>query len=177
VERKAALRYAFPVALPLHAQRGMIMTNGRGFGGTVVAGVGLSALLVTGCAAVDRDAAVAANNLAWMYAEDDERLDEALQLAQAAKARLPNEPEIANTLGYVYFRKGMFGPAVTALKEAVDKRPDAAAFRYHLGFAYAKNGDNGLARKTLELALKLDSNAREAAEARAVLAELATLGS
>jgi len=59
VERKAALRYAFPVALPLHAQRGMIMTNGRGFGGTVVAGVGLSALLVTGCAAVDRDAAVA----------------------------------------------------------------------------------------------------------------------
>ena len=59
MDRKAALRYAFPVALPLHAQRGMIMTNGKGFGGTVVAGVGLSALLVTGCAAVDRDAAVA----------------------------------------------------------------------------------------------------------------------
>lgn len=59
MDRKAALRYAFPVAPPLHAQRGMIMTNGRGFGGTVVAGVGLSALLVTGCAAVDRDAAVA----------------------------------------------------------------------------------------------------------------------
>lgn len=59
MERKAALRYAFPVALPLHAQRGMIMTNGKGFGGTVVAGVVLSALLVTGCAAVDRDAAVA----------------------------------------------------------------------------------------------------------------------
>ncbi|HEX6081430.1 MAG TPA: c-type cytochrome [Methylomirabilota bacterium] len=34
------------------------MTNGKGFGGTVVAGVVLSALLVTGCAAVDRDAAV-----------------------------------------------------------------------------------------------------------------------
>ena len=42
-------------------------------------------------------AAVAANNLAWMYASGGEQLDRALQLAQAAKAELPDHPEITRT--------------------------------------------------------------------------------
>src|SRR5438045_3759599 len=43
-------------------------------------------------------AATAANNLAWLYAESGENLDVALQLAQTAKAGLPDTPEVNDTL-------------------------------------------------------------------------------
>ncbi len=49
---------------------------------------------------MDSRAAVASNNLAWMYAEADINLDQALTLAQAAKAQLPDQPEVNDTLGY-----------------------------------------------------------------------------
>ena len=50
-------------------------------------------------------AAVASNNLAWMYASRGEQLDRALQLAQAAKAELPDHPEVNDTLGFVYLEE------------------------------------------------------------------------
>ena len=53
----------------------------------------------------DPHAAVASNNLAWMYASRGEQLDRALQLAQAAKAELPDHPEVNDTLGFVYLKK------------------------------------------------------------------------
>ena len=52
-------------------------------------------------------AAVAANNLAWSYAERGERLDRALELAQQAKARLPDVAEVNDTLGWVYYKAGL----------------------------------------------------------------------
>ena len=42
--------------------------------------------------AIDEGAAVAANNLAWIYAAEDDHLDRALQLAQTAKAGLQSTP-------------------------------------------------------------------------------------
>ena len=53
---------------------------------------------------------VAANNLAWMYAETGENLDMALQLAQAAARRLPNIPAIQDTLGWIHHKKGLGEP-------------------------------------------------------------------
>lgn len=127
--------------------------------------------------AIDSGSALAANNLAFMYAEDNERLDEALQLAQAARERMPDAPETADTLGWVYYKKDLPSLAVQALREAVDKAPENASFRYRLGLAYVKNGEFARARQTLESALKHDPTAPMAAEARAALARLAALGS
>ena len=39
----------------------------------------------------DPTAAVAANNLAWIYAEEGQKLDEALRLAQGAASKLPGQ--------------------------------------------------------------------------------------
>lgn len=47
-------------------------------------------------------AAVAANNLAWMYATRGEQLDRAVQLTQAAKAEPLQNPEMNDTLGFAY---------------------------------------------------------------------------
>lgn len=48
---------------------------------------------------IDPHAAVAANNLAWLYVASDRNLDQALQLAQAALQSLPDDPHVSDTLG------------------------------------------------------------------------------
>jgi Flp pilus assembly protein TadD len=126
---------------------------------------------------LDPAASVAANNLASLYTEGGDNLDRALALAQVAKSGLPDSPEVADTLGWAYYKKGMYAQAVTALKEAADKQPDNALFHYHLGLAAAKKFEVKLARNALEAGLKLNPQAKEAAEARTALALLSSIGS
>ncbi len=127
--------------------------------------------------AVDSTAAVAANNLAWMMTEDNGNLDDALQLAQTARTKLPDSPEVSDTLGWIYYKKGMHDAAIIAFKQSVDKQPGTAIFQYHLGFASAKAGQFTQARQALETALKLDPKGAEAAEAKAALSKLSAYGS
>jgi len=122
--------------------------------------------------AIDERAAVASNNLAWLYLESGGNLDLALQLAQSARNVLPDSPEVADTLGWVYFKKGLTEQAISTLKDSVTKQPERADFNYHLGLALAKSGDARSARQTLEKALRLDPKSSEAQEARTVLTQL-----
>jgi tetratricopeptide (TPR) repeat protein len=101
------------------------------------------------------NAPVAANNLAFIYAERGTNLDVALQLATSAKQRMPNEPSFDDTLGWVYYKKGMIDLAVKSLEESVSKRQDPEVL-FHLGLAYAKAGEKEKAREALQLALKLN---------------------
>jgi tetratricopeptide (TPR) repeat protein len=122
--------------------------------------------------AIDDGAPVAANNLAWLMMEDNESLDEAMQLAQRAKSRLPESGDVADTLGWLYFKRGLTAQAIDELKAAVGKNAGNATYHYHLGLVYAQTGYIDLAQKTLQAALKLNPNAPEAAEARRALARL-----
>jgi len=116
--------------------------------------------------------APAANNLAYLYAEKGENVDEALNLAQSAKEQFPDDPSISDTLGWVYYKKNIFGRAIVYLKEANEKITDNPTMRYHLGMAYYKNGDKEQARKELKKALELDPKFRSAEEAKDTLSKL-----
>ena len=120
----------------------------------------------------DPSAPVAANNLAWIYAEAGENLDLAMQLAKTAKAKLPTSAEVSDTLGWIYYRKGLLSLAVTELEESVTRNPSNPLSQFHLGMTYAKNGDRDRARKALEAALKLKPDFEGAAEANRILATL-----
>ena len=122
--------------------------------------------------AIDAGAAVAANNLAQIYADRNENLDIALQLAQTAKRRLPDNPDVDDTLGWVYYKKQLSSLAVDAFKRCVAAQPDNALYLAHLGLAYAQAGNRQLARQTLQKALKLNGNFDGADEARRVLQSL-----
>jgi tetratricopeptide (TPR) repeat protein len=102
---------------------------------------------------IDRQAPVAANNLAWMYAERGGNLDVALQLAQTARRNLPNAPAVADTLGWVYFKKQQYDMAIRELADAVAKDPENPEYQYHLGAAYAAQGDVPKARMALQKAV------------------------
>jgi tetratricopeptide (TPR) repeat protein len=98
----------------------------------------------------------AANNLAFIYAEEGTNLDVALRLATLAKQELPDEPSVDDTLGWVYYKKDLPSLAVRPLEDSIKKRPDAPLVLYHLGMAYAKLGEKSKARVALERAMKLD---------------------
>ncbi len=117
-------------------------------------------------------AAVAANNLAWMYASRGEQLDRALQLAQAAKAELPDNPAVNDTLAFVYIKKQLPALAIPLLSLAIGKEPGNPAYHYHLGLAYSQTGDKAGARKALEQALKLKPDFDGAVDARRLLKSL-----
>jgi tetratricopeptide (TPR) repeat protein len=116
-------------------------------------------------------AVVASNNLAFMFAEDGMNLDRALSLAQAAKAQLPEEPDVNDTLGWIYYKKDLASLAVGPLEQSVAKEPSNADFQYHLGLAYLKVGKQTNGRAALDRALKLDPRSEMATEARRALGE------
>ena len=114
-------------------------------------------------------AAVAANNLAYLLAEEGTNLDRALNLAQSAKAQMPDDASVSDTLGWVYYKKDLASLAIETLEFSVNKDPNNPAFQYHLGFAYVKAGNAEKGRMWLERALKLQPNSTMAAEARKAL--------
>jgi tetratricopeptide (TPR) repeat protein len=121
---------------------------------------------------IDTGAAVAANNLAWMYAEGGTELTRALELARSAKTQLPDRPEISDTLGWVLYKKGDYELAIPAFLEAVGSAPKNAAYHYHLGLAYQGHGRRPQAIAALEASLALDSTSATAQQVRQKLAEL-----
>ncbi|MEK6280157.1 MAG: tetratricopeptide repeat protein [Acidobacteriota bacterium] len=132
----------------------------------------------------DQNAVIAANNLAWLYAVNGKgNLDEAVRLAQGVVQKNPNIPGFVDTLGWVYYKKGLYGAAVEQLQKAVDlderaakngNAAPAANYQYHLGMALKARGDKDAARRALEQAVRLSEKTpfAEAGEARNVLATL-----
>jgi len=66
---------------------------------------------------------LALNNLAVLYSEHLGELDKAYDLAKRAKAAM-NEPHIADTLGWIFFKKGDYSDALPLLQEGAGKLPD-----------------------------------------------------
>ena len=122
--------------------------------------------------ALDPQAAVAANNLAWLYAEGGQNLDVALQLAQTAKAKLPDHPDVNDTLGWIYYKKDLASLAIKPLQESIAAEPTNPTYHYHLGLAYAKAGDIPNARQSFDRALKHQPSATSAHEIKSALATL-----
>jgi tetratricopeptide (TPR) repeat protein len=121
---------------------------------------------------IDPEAAVAANNLAWIYAENEGNLDVALNLAQTAQRRLPEVAAVNDTLGFIYYKKNLASLAIAALKVAAEKDPNSAQVQYHLGLTYAGAGDAPQARHSLTRALTLKLDADEAQRAGELLKSL-----
>src|SRR5579862_849941 len=114
------------------------------------------------------DNAQAANNLAYLLAEYAKQPDEALKYAQKAVELVPGRPAYCDTLGWIFYRKGLYTSAVKYLEQA-SADPANATWKYHLAMAYAKAGQLSRGRTTLDAALKLDPRLPEAKEARQVL--------
>src|SRR5262249_50741069 len=119
----------------------------------------------------DPNHARALNNLAYMLADRSERTDEALKYAQKAQELVPNDPDYADTLGWVLYRKGLYSLAVRHLERAVAQPGSDPVCRYHLAMAYAKTDDSKRGLAALQAALEQNPRLPAAKIARELLAQ------
>jgi tetratricopeptide (TPR) repeat protein len=120
---------------------------------------------------LDGDNALAKNNLAWVLAEHGGNIDLALKLAQQATEKLYINPQVTDTLGWIYYKKGIYKTARDYLKQSVEKDEKNATFQYRLGMAEWKLGNQEEARRGLLRAVTLNPTSPEATLARAALAQ------
>ena len=118
---------------------------------------------------INSDHGQAANNLAFLLSERDDKLREAYLLAQMAEKQMPRNAGVKDTLGWLYYRVRDYPQAITKLRASLSIDPDDALANYHIGLAYYQNKQFKKAREHLEMALKLDPLFEGAKDARKLL--------
>ncbi len=104
--------------------------------------------------AIDPKSGIALNNLAFLYADQLGDLNRGFDLAQKARDLLPKESHVADTYGWILFKKKEFAKALTPLKEAAAGLKDSPDVQYHLGMDFYMLGDEAPAKAAFESALK-----------------------
>jgi Flp pilus assembly protein TadD len=120
---------------------------------------------------IDSEFAPAANNLAWLLASSNRNLSEALKLANLAAGKMPKDPRVTDTLGWIYYLDGNYPQAVENLQRSLKLDPENALTNYHLGLAYYRIGRYDQARDHLKKALTIDPDFEGAVDARTMLDE------
>ena len=111
------------------------------------------------------------NDLAYLIATSGGSLDEALVLAQKAVRAAPANPEMTDTLAWIYFKKNMNDSALQILRGVVGKYPEKTNLRYHFGMALLRAGDQVAAKRELNAALSMNPPEEMRREIQAALNE------
>ena len=117
------------------------------------------------------ESAWALNNLAWILSQQGD-LDGALQHGERARNLLPDDPDILDTVGVIYLKKGNAEEAVSLLREAADKADGNPSTEFHLAQALASSGQISDATDLLRTLLARNPSFSERGEAQALLSEL-----
>jgi tetratricopeptide (TPR) repeat protein len=97
---------------------------------------------------------VALNNLAFLLAEHNGDLDDALTKGTRAKQLMPKLAEVSDTLGWIYLKKNLSDDAVKIFQELVTDHPNQCTYRYHLAMALKQKGNKPQAIKECQEALR-----------------------
>jgi len=103
----------------------------------------------------------ALNYLGYTYADMGENLDEAERLIKEALTYKPDDGFIIDSLGWVYFKKGVYNKALEYLKKATHLVPDDPTILEHLGDAYIKTENKKKAIEIYKRSLMNANNGKE----------------
>lgn len=117
----------------------------------------------------------ALNNLAYLCAEKLNDVDKAYKLARKARD-LQSDPSIADTLGWVLYKRGDYQRAQTLLQESAGKLPQNSAVQFHLGMASYMMARADMAGAAFQQALKGTANFEGKEEAQRRLSLLGAQG-
>ncbi len=96
------------------------------------------------------------NNSAWFHAiAPKPNIEKALELAQRAKELSPPNPEMRDTIGWIYHLAGKYAEAAPELEYAAQELHENPNVAYHLGANQIKNGNTEEGLKNLKRALDL----------------------
>lgn len=110
------------------------------------------------------DNTLAMNNLAGTLATRTNKLDDARFWAEKAAAREPDDPRLADTLGWILYQQQKFGDALPYLEKSL-RGLDRPTAHYHLAAVLAKTGDMARARSEFDTGVKQDPNSPARASA------------
>ncbi len=100
--------------------------------------------------ALNPNSAAALNNLAELYGERLNQLDKAYELAQKARTLEPADGSIADTLGWILYKRGDYQQALALLRESATKLPGNPEVQFHLGMTNYMMGQVDAARSAFE---------------------------
>lgn len=109
--------------------------------------------------------------LAALYLNDPAKLDQALELARDARARMPEDPEVTRIFALINYRKGEFKYAAQVFAELAIQRPLVADELFLHGMALINSDQAPKARPILEEALKAGLPEADAAIAKEALSK------
>jgi len=118
------------------------------------------------------------NDLAYLCAQANTNLDEALRWAQKADKIAPHNAGILDTLGFVHYQRKEYDEALKYLKRSKElsgAKPTPTRL-YHLALAYYRKGMKQEATMTLNELLRLKPPPEEAERGRKLLEELSEGG-
>jgi tetratricopeptide (TPR) repeat protein len=115
---------------------------------------------------------LALNNLAYLYGEQFDQLDQAYDLAQKAHNLDLGNGRVADTLGWILYKRGDYPQALKLAQESAAKFADNPVIQFHLGMISYMTGQLDLARSALEKAAHNSAEFPEKAEAQRRLATL-----
>ncbi len=101
---------------------------------------------------IDPENALALNNLAYLYAERGENLDEAMKYAKQAVDQAPENPVFLDTLGWLYYKTNEYGKAREIIEKALSKAQDEPEIYEHLAEIYRISGEPDKAKEFFEKA-------------------------
>src|SRR6266496_674232 len=94
----------------------------------------------------------ALNNLAYLYMERLDDLNKAYDLARKAHDLQGQDAAVADTLGWVLYKRGDYQQALAILQESAEKAADNPEIQFHLGMTAYMMGQTDLARVALRKA-------------------------
>jgi tetratricopeptide (TPR) repeat protein len=93
------------------------------------------------------------NNLAFLIVETGGNLDEAMALVRNARGKASSNPDLDDTLGWVYLKRHETEAALQIFTNLIRKYPKQPVYRYHFGMALLQKGDASRAKAELKTAL------------------------
>ncbi len=118
----------------------------------------------------------ALNYLGYTYADMGQNLDEAEQLIQQALIYKPDDGYITDSLGWVYFKKGLYRKALECLEKAVKLIPDDPTILEHIGDTCLKLNHPQKALAYYRLALAKQEKENEKNDLQAKILEIEKKG-
>ena len=127
----------------------------------------------------DPNNVVALNNLAYYLADQANQPDEALKYAQRVKEIAPASAAVDDTIGWAFYRKGIYVTAIKHLETATTQanysyRGGLARAKYHLAMAYFKTGNLANGDRALREAVQVDPDLPEHPAAQKIREESGT---
>ncbi len=122
--------------------------------------------------AIDPKFTSALNNLAYLYCEKLGQLDKASEAARRARDLAPDDPSVADTLGWIIFKQGDYQSALALLEESAEQQAAPPTVEYHLGMAHYMLDEEEPARVAFQHAVAAAADSPEKEDARRRLALL-----